>query len=110
MEHEHLKWRKPRAASEDVVDAIQWTGANVEQISTWAYTVSKGGHAHARATISDMHFDYTVRPPRLTITTNVGNVRVTAGDYVIKTRAKGLIVMAAEAFLNAYEPITPELA
>lgn len=81
--------------------AMQWTGANVTAISDWAVAVSLGIQG-ARSPLLDMRFDYTVRPPQLTITTHQGSRLVRAGEYVVRS-IRGLGVVSAEEFARTFE-------
>lgn len=59
-----------------VIEAVQWTGANVSAI---------GNFVMARPpTSSDVSVDFTADPPTLTIRTLEGDMRADPGDWIIR--------------------------
>jgi hypothetical protein len=97
------------------IDAIQWTGANIQEVAEFV--------AGCKLEIADrdpvttfaitcgpktvIHFDYTVSPPRLLLTTPGGvNVPVMVGEWVIKMALGGFRSCNPIVFDATYEPET----
>ncbi len=70
------------------VEAIQWTGDNVDTVSRWLVEHAKPAADDSDPARRTVHFDYTVNPPVLSIPTPEGVMVVSAGDWIIRGAVK----------------------
>jgi len=90
-----------------VVDAFRWTGANVEELTTWlAGAEVRVAWPDAPAGRSELlcQFDYTETPPCAMVTTQHGPMPVSAGSWIARDRQGQFASWSAEAFEAIYEP------
>jgi hypothetical protein len=90
-----------------VIEAVRWTGANLEEVVRWC----EGLPAVAKALPTKLSFDLA-RPPVIvpTITTLEGVMVVSEGDWIICGVNGELYPCKPDIFLKGYDPVGDEAA
>src|SRR5258708_3640025 len=89
-----------------VIDAIQWTGANVQELSDWL----AGFDSHVAPPNDEQEcakciarFDYTATPVSVLIPTLEGTMTAIAGDWIIRGVAGEFYPCKPAIFEKTYE-------
>ena len=83
-----------------VIEAVQWSGANVQELSNWLAGFPECAKCVAR-------FDYTSQPPTVLIPTLEGTMTASAGDWVIRDVKGAFYPCKPDIFEATYEAVEP---
>jgi hypothetical protein len=97
-----------------MIDAVQWTGINVDEVVTWAGEMAlkhKQEEVPGKITVEEIqkiNFDLTAKPHiKMTIVTIQGEMAVQHGEYVVCT-PKGFDFCAASVIEKDYDKVHPD--
>ena len=90
-----------------VINAIQWTGANVQEVSNFLagfdlHVAPPNDEPECAKCIA--RFDYTTTPASLAIPTLAGEMSASAGDWIIRGIKGELYPCKPDIFDATYEP------
>lgn len=95
-----------------VIEAVQWSGSNVQEITTFlagfeVHIAPPNGEPECSKCMA--RFDYTTSTPSLIIPTLEGDLRATAGDWIIRGIKGEFYPCKADIFAATYEAVEGEM-
>lgn len=95
-----------------VIDAIRWTGANVQEVTTFlsgfeVHVVNVGESPDAPPVRCIGRFDYTTMQPTIAIETLEGTMKAIPGDWIIRGVKGEFYPCKPDIFAATYESVTP---